>query len=192
VSIAVFAEAEVPADLRSQVLAMQNEAWPAPDTRSPESRVTHDPNLDPLSMLLVDGDRVLAALDILSKPLVHAGRGFRAGGLSTVVVRSPSRGMGFGRTLVAAAHDRMATDGFDLGLFTCDRPLRPFYELAGWRELPGTVIVGGTPQDPFPSDRPGLDKVTMADFFSTAARVAQDSFTRARIGLYPGEIDRLW
>ena len=86
----------------------------------------------------------------------------------------------------------MLTSGLDLGLFTCDRPLQGFYQCAGWQLLTGTVLVGGTPDAPFPSDQPGFDKVTMGDFFSAAARREHGLFLGARIGLYPGEIDRLW
>ncbi|EST21457.1 hypothetical protein N566_27460 [Streptomycetaceae bacterium MP113-05] len=86
----------------------------------------------------------------------------------------------------------MADSGLDVGLFTCDPPLRRFYEGAGWDALPGTVLIGGTPESPFPSDRPGFDKVTMAAFFSAAACRARPAFTGARIELYPGRIDCLW
>jgi hypothetical protein len=54
------------------------------------------------------------------------------------------------------------------------------------------VLVGGTPDAPFPSDQPGFDKVTMGDFFSAAARREHGLFLGARIDLYPGEIDKLW
>ena len=50
-------------------------------------------------------------------------------------------------------HEEMVSMGLDLGIFTCDRPLREFYQRAGWEELPGTVLVGGTPQEPFASDQ---------------------------------------
>lgn len=182
-------EAETPSDLRSQVLALQEEAWPGP---SPEGAAVHDPALRPRSMLLVDDGVVLAALDILFKELVHAGHRYDAGGLSTVVTRRDARGRGHGHRLVIAARESMAASGLDLGLFTCDRPLQGFYEGAGWRLLPGTVLVGGTRASPFPSDQPGFDKVTMAAFFSARARSHRSTFEHSRIELYPGEIDKLW
>ncbi|MCZ0971746.1 hypothetical protein O1L55_10350 [Streptomyces albulus] len=77
-----------------------------------------------------------------------------------------------------------------MGLFTCDRPLRAFYESAGWHHLPGTVLVGGTPQAPFPSDRPGFDKVTMADFFSPRARQAGPRSATAASRCTPGTSTR--
>ncbi|MGW9031557.1 hypothetical protein ACWGQ5_47600 [Streptomyces sp. NPDC055722] len=54
------------------------------------------------------------------------------------------------------------------------------------------MLIGGTPEVPFPSDRPGFDKVTMAAFFSAGSRQSEASFHDSRIELYPGEIDILW
>ncbi|RSN05887.1 GNAT family N-acetyltransferase [Nonomuraea sp. WAC 01424] len=185
-----FPEPDIPSDLLVQVRDLQQEAWPA--HTAPAGGPVHDPALSPRSMLLLDEDTVVAALDILSKPVTHAGRRFRAAGLSTVVTRKASRGRGHGRHLVRAAHEAIAAAGFDVALFTCDRPLQGFYESAGWQVIPGAVLVGGTPQAPFPSDLPGFDKVTMGDFLSPQGRAHRLSFHHARIDLYPGEIDRLW
>ncbi|GAA0676118.1 GNAT family N-acetyltransferase [Kitasatospora atroaurantiaca] len=184
-----FPEAEVPSELRAQVWALQEQAWPSCGS---DPGLSHDPALRPYSMLLVDGGRVLAALDVLGKELVHAGATYRARGLSTVVTDRAYQGRGHGRQLVAAARRRIEAGGADLGLFTCDRPLQGFYESAGWQPLPGTVLIGGTAEDPFPSDRPGFDKVAMAAFCSDRARAARESFRHTRIALYPGSIDRLW
>jgi len=184
-----FPEPATPADLRSQVVRLQDEAWPSTE---PPEQVGHDPALRPLSLLLVDGDTVLSALDILFKELRHAGQRYDAGGLSTVVTRQAVRRQGYGRQLVSAARERMLAMALDLGVFSCDRPQRPFYQSAGWQVLPGTVLVGGTPDAPFPSDQPGFDKLTMGCFFSAKARQNQQSFLGARIELYPGAIDKLW
>lgn len=168
------------------MLALHDEEWPS------EGGSGHDPALRPMSMLLIDGDVVLASLDILSKELDHAGRRYRASGLSAVVTRRDVRGRGHGHRLVTAATATMTGSDIDLGLFTCDRALRPFYESAGWELLAGTVVVGGTASAPFPSDQPGFDKVTMARFFSAVAREHRADFEDCRIELYPGDIDRLW
>jgi aminoglycoside 2'-N-acetyltransferase I len=181
-------EAELPAKLRAQVLNLHHQAWP---TDKPlELGPTHDPALQPVSMLLIDDGRVVAALDILSKEITHRGQRFAASGLSTVVTDEALRGRGYGSQLVEAAYRVIETSGVDLGIFTCDAPLQAFYERAGWRVLPGTVLIGGTTDAPFPSDQ--FDKVTMGDFFSVRAQRAQDTFVGSRIALYPGEIDKLW
>ncbi|MEV8093634.1 GNAT family N-acetyltransferase [Kitasatospora sp. NPDC085879] len=184
-----YPEAEVPAPLRAQVWALQEQAWP---TGGADPGTSHDPALDPRSMLLVDGSAVVAALDLLGKELEHGGEVFAARGLSAVVTDPGRRGRGHGLALVTAARARIAALGADLGLFTCDRPLIGFYERAGWEVLPGAVLIGGTPEEPFPSDRPGFDKAVLAGFFSAPARARRHGFDRARIALHPGTVDRLW
>lgn len=186
--IARFPEAEVPRDLRLQMLALQRQAWP--DDGPLEARPVHDPALRPESLLLVDGARVVAALDILSKRISHRCSSYDARGLSAVVTDESLRRRGHGRRLVEFARRAIADGGADLGIFTCDRPLQPFYEAAGWQALPGTVLVGGTASAPFPSDR--FDKVTLGCFFTAKAKRAESEFVGARIELHPGEIDRLW
>ncbi|MFC1432484.1 GNAT family N-acetyltransferase [Streptacidiphilus sp. N1-3] len=193
--ILAFAESDVPADLRAQALDLQQQAWPSASGEPEDSR--HDPALAPLCLFLLaddsdDARTVLASLDILSKRLTHQGRDYAASGLSRVVSSPAHRGRGHGRRLVAAARDTIERSGADLGLFTCDTPLRGFYESAGWQLLPGTALIGGTQEDPFPSDRPGFDKVTMAAFLTPHARAHAATFTGARIALHPGPIDRLW
>jgi aminoglycoside 2'-N-acetyltransferase I len=187
-------QAAVPAELRAQVAALEREAWPgpgdAPGIPAGDPPPRHDPALDPRSLLLVDDGRVLAALAILSKELDHAGQRYAASGLSTVVTAAAERRKGYGRRLVTAARTAIEGSGADLGLFTCDSSVAPFYEAAGWSILAGAVIVGGTPSDPLPSDR--FDKVTFATFLSDHARRHATTFVDARIALYPGEIDRLW
>jgi hypothetical protein len=170
------------------VRALHDEAWPGYKAES--DGPVHDPALQPVSMLLIDGGRVISALDILSKELTHRGHRFDASGLSTVVTGEDDRGRGHGRRLVEAGRAAIAASGADLGIFTCDSSLQAFYERAGWRLLPGAVLVGGTPEAPFPSDQ--FDKVTMASFFSPRARAHADTFAHSRIELYPGEIDKLW
>jgi aminoglycoside 2'-N-acetyltransferase I len=80
----------------------------------------------------------------------------------------------------------------DLGIFTCDRPLQPFYESAGWHVLPNTVLIGRTSDAAFLSDQPRFDKLTLAAFFTPTALEAAASFHNARIPLHPGEIHKLW
>lgn len=184
-----FPEHAVPPDLRRQVVRLQDQAWPS--GRPTDPAPWHDPSLRPLSVLLLQDDgRVLSALDILSKDIVHRALPYAASGISAMVTDPDVRGRGHGRRLAAAALEIMRASGADLGVFTCDRDLQPFYESAGWTHLAATVLVGGSPEHPYPSDQ--LDKVTMASFFSARARAASSSFVGSRIELYPGLIDTLW
>lgn len=186
--ILIFPEAEVPAELRRQVLALQQLAWPGEEPTG--LHAIHDPALAPLSLLLVENGRVLSALDILSKPLSHSGATLQASGISCMVTQPEDRSRGLGRLLAASARETMQANGADLGIFTCDRPLRRFYQACGWNELPGAVLIGGTPAAPFPSSQ--FDKATMACFFSAEAKRLAASFEHCEIALYPGAIDKLW
>lgn len=186
--ILIFPEAEVPAELRMQVLELQNLAWPGEPPTRPDP--IHDAALRPLSLLLVENHRVLSALDILSKQLSHAGEDFQASGISCMVTQPEDRSRGLGRLLAASARETMQANGADLGIFTCDRPLRRFYQGCGWSELPGAVLIGGTPASPFPSSQ--FDKATMAGFFSDKAKQMAARFEHCEIALYPGDIDKLW
>ncbi|MFJ9548983.1 GNAT family N-acetyltransferase [Streptomyces erythrochromogenes] len=182
-----FAEADVPAALAVQVAELEAAAWPG-------STPGHDPALAPRTLLLVDdAGTVAAALALLHKPIPLAGRTYRAAGLSAVVTRHALRGQGFGGRLVAAARAELAADpAVDLALFSCDRPLAPFYEAAGFAPLPGTVLVGGTPEDPLATDAPGFDKVVVAAFFTEAPAADRAAFTAVRVPLHSGSVDRLW
>ncbi|MFE7183788.1 GNAT family N-acetyltransferase [Streptomyces erythrochromogenes] len=182
-----FAEADVPAALAVQVAELEAAAWPG-------STPGHDPALAPRTLLLVDdAGTVAAALALLHKPIPLAGRTYRAAGLSAVVTRHALRGQGLGGRLVAAARAELAADpAVDLALFSCDRPLAPFYEAAGFAPLPGTVLVGGTPEDPLATDAPGFDKVVVAAFFTEAPAADRAAFTAVRVPLHSGSVDRLW
>lgn len=134
-----------------------------------------------------------ACLTLLRKEIRLAGATYRAAGLSAVVTRPDLRGRGLGGRLVTAARELLAADPeVDVALFSCDRELTPFYEAAGFERLPGTVLLGGTPADPLPSDRPGFDKSVLAAFFTPDPAATRAVFTAARIPLYPGPVDRLW
>jgi aminoglycoside 2'-N-acetyltransferase I len=188
VRIETHPEASVPLALRSQVVRLQDQAWP-PDHPS-GTAAWHDSLLAPVSMVMVVDDRVVAALDVLRKELDHAGERWAASGLSTVVTDEALRRHGYGTRLVLAAKAHIEASGADLCLFTCDPELLGFYERAGWEQLPGTVVVGGTREVPYPSD--ALGKVTLGAFFTARAEAARDAFIGARVGLYPGIIDLLW
>jgi len=183
VRLEVCPQAELTEPLRAERLRLHRQAWPE------STDADHDPALRPVCLLLRSGERLVASLDLLAKPVTHAGVRYAAAGLSAVVTDRAERGAGHGSRLVAEARRRIAAE-HDLGIFSCDPELVGFYAAAGWQPLPGTVLLGGTPADPLPSDR--LGKVVLAGFFSDRARAHAADFVNARIALYPGELDRLW
>ncbi|MEU7553875.1 GNAT family N-acetyltransferase [Streptomyces sp. NPDC044571] len=182
-AVLAYEEAALPPPLAAQIAALEAQAWPG-------ATPGHDPALAPRAMVLLDGaGAVAASLALLFKEIRHAGRTYRAAGLSAVVTRECARGRGYGGALVAAARTVLAADpAVDLVLFSCDRPLVPFYEAAGFVPLPGAVLVGGTPGEPLATDAPGFDKQVMADVRGGEV----SAFAGTRIALYPGPVDRLW
>ncbi|MER5933233.1 GNAT family N-acetyltransferase [Streptomyces sp. NPDC002054] len=187
--VRVWAEAEVPAGIARQIAELEAEAWPG-------ATPGHDPALAPRVMALVDEDGTVAAsLALLFKDIRHADRTYRAAGLSAVVTRSSLRGRGYGARLVTAARQEIVgSAAADVVLFSCDRPLVPFYSAAGFTPLPGSVLVGGTPEDPLTTADPGFDKVVLAAVPGPRSEGAVDLrlFTGVRIALYSGAVDRLW
>lgn len=152
----------------------------------------HDPAMVAYTITADAKGEVVAALDVLSATIEHAGRSYRAAGLSWVLTDPERRHEGHGSRLVAAALMHLRRQPIDLVIFTCDRPLEGFYRKAGFETLPGTVLVGGTREEPFASDQEGFDKVTVAAFVSAEARQHAADFTGARVGLYSGAVDKLW
>lgn len=183
-----YAEGDVPIALRRQVLAIQDEAWPSVDG-TPSRGLVHDPTLGPWSVLLVRDREVVAACDVLSMDLRHAGRTWRASGLSTLVTAPAARRQGHGLRMVRAAIDVAFARGAAVVLFTCDPPIVELYLRAGCRVLEGAVLIGGTRDDPLRSD--SLGKVVLAGFPPGRPDQA-DAFAHCDIALYPGPIDRLW
>jgi aminoglycoside 2'-N-acetyltransferase I len=192
IEIVAFDQHDPPSGYVMQVARLEATAWPVDTPLHSVAGPLHDPALRPVIMAVVDAGEIVASLALLYKKVRHAGLHFAAVGLSAVTTRTDVRGQGYGHALVTAAHQHVAASPADVGIFTCDRPLQAFYERAGWHVLPGTVLVGGTPEAPFRSDRPGFDKVAMGDFFSPLARAHRAAFLGADVEVYPGEIDRLW
>ncbi|MFD8978999.1 GNAT family N-acetyltransferase [Streptomyces sp. NPDC059564] len=184
-----YPQEALPPPLAAQIEATETRVWPG-------SAPGHDPALRPRVLLLVDdAGTVGASLALLHKEIPCGGRTRRAAGLSAVVTRPELRGQGLGGRLVAGARAALAADpAVDLALFSCDRPLAPFYEAAGFERLPGTVLVGGTPAEPLATDEPGFDKEVLAAFFAPGPEAGEDraALTGGRIPLHPGTVDRLW
>lgn len=140
-------------------------------------------------MLLVEGEQVLAYLAVPSKTIEHAGRTYRASGLSAVSTHPAHLRQGHAARLATAAREWIEASAADLGVFTCDPPLVPLYEGCGWVHMPTTVVVGGTRALPFRADT--LGKATLMGFFSPDAQAHRADFEGADVYLDLREGD-LW
>jgi len=190
VEIVSYPAGAVPPDLTRDLMALMRAEAPDAFTGERARRTTlHDPHLDPICFFGRHDGRLVSYAAVLRHVVAHAGEAYRACGLSWVHTSMPSRGRGFGRLVVDAATAFMVTGGTDLILFTCDPPLRRFYERSGYRCMEGSSLVGGTRARPFPSD--ALGKVTMMRFVSEKARRHRASFEGVPIWLELREGD-LW
>jgi GNAT superfamily N-acetyltransferase len=190
VELITYAERDLPSGLRRQVLEVMRAEWPtAFASEKADHERLHDPSQRPMCLLLIEGDRLISYAGVPRKRLEHAGETYNAYGLSGVLTHPAFRGRGHGRALIDAATAFMAADGADIGLFTCDPPLRHFYEGCGWTVLNNTPLIGGTRAKPFPSDT--LGKRTFARLFTARATAHRAAFEGAPIYLDLAEGD-LW
>ncbi len=188
--VLIVPQEELALDLKAQVIALLERAWPSGRGVEEQLRAPlHDPERRPLAALLIDGGVVVGYLAIPSATIRHRGRDYRASGLSAVVTHPERRRRGHGQRLVVAARAAIVAGGADLGLFTCDPPLVPFYVGCGWEAMPRTAVVGGTRERPFPAAP--LGKRTLMGFFSAHARAHRRDFEGATLQLELREGD-LW
>ena len=183
-------EAELSDDLLRQTLDALRAEWPGAFTvASAEQVELNDPALHAMIFsLLLDG-KLAGHVSVPRKTIEHRGEPYKAYALSGVLTVPAFRGKGYGEQVVRAATAFMEEDGADIGLFTCDPPLRAFYERSGWTLLEGASLVGGPRAKPFPSDT--LGKITFARFFSARAQARRNAFVGAAIRLELREGD-LW
>jgi GNAT superfamily N-acetyltransferase len=190
IEIIACTEAELSDDLKGQTLEALRVEWPdAFSGAKAECIQLNDPALHGMIFSLVVDGQLASHLSVPRKGIEHRGEPYKACGLSGVLTVPAFRGKGCGERTVRAATAFMEEDGVDVGLFTCDPPLRAFYERCGWTVLEGAWLVGGTRAKPFPSNT--LDKITFARFFSARAQVHENDFAGAAIWLELREGD-LW
>jgi GNAT superfamily N-acetyltransferase len=190
IEIIACLEEELTAGLRAQTLDALHVEWPSAFSGAQAERTELNfPALHAMIFSLVVDGQLASHLSVPRKSIEHRGESYQACGLSGVLTVPAFRGKGYGEQVVRAATEFMEEDGADIGVFTCDPPLRPFYERCGWTVLEGAALVGGTRAKPFPSDT--LGKITFARFFSARAQARKNDFAGTPIWLELREGD-LW
>lgn len=154
-----------------------------------EIRWPDNPDTNPVSFVHVSDSRVISHVAVQYKKLHHRGQAYRAFGLSEVLTRPSSRGLGFGTKLIQEAAAYIQTQEPDISVFTCKPELTSFYARGGWKYIEGACLVGGTKRKPFRSDSLGL--AVMLRLHSAAARKRRQDFERADLYLELGE-NMLW
>lgn len=170
---------------QEQVARLLDRVWPPQpgDAVGP----LHNPALQPLALRLLRGGELVAYAAVLSQCVEVAGEGYLAQGLSCVACDPALQGQGLGGKVVAAATARMAASGADIGVFTCDPELLPFYRRHGWGEAPGVLLRGSLDAAAINSRDAG--KHVLLRLWSARAQAHAADFGQAGIvlGLPPGE-----
>ena len=172
-----FASAELPADLRCQILSFMRVAWWEGFTGALRRRdwiITEEDH--PVHLVLVEGTILVAHLGVVWKNLDHAGTTYRTYGLTGVFTYPTFRREGHGARLVAAGTDYIRRSDADVGMFHCAPALRDFYARAGWIPIDGaTTLIGRR-------DAPDVvDEVMMMQFLSERGRAGRADFARVPV-----------
>lgn len=185
-----FPQEDCPAPLKAQILALMRREWPqAFEGISGEAPWPDNPRSHPTSFVLLDDDTLISHVAVPWKHIQHAGQTYKAFGLSEVMTHPSYRHQGFGLQLVKEATTFIQKNDPDVGLFTCQPALLPFYTQTGWEHLQNTNLIGGTRERPFRSDSLGLS--TLGRFFSDKARQHRSEFEGTDVYLELGE-KMLW
>lgn len=168
--------------LRQQIQDLQALAWPE-FAGAPWPSKEHV-----ASFCLFRQGRLAAHVAVVGTEIVYKGVAYSVCGIAEVVTHPDARRDGCALRLLRLAEGHIRCRA-DLCLFTCQPALVPLYEKAGWQPRPGLCLVGGTQEEPFPSDSLGL--ATMVGLYSEKARTHQEDFTDGRVFLGLG-VGELW
>lgn len=168
---------ELPDVFRWQATAFIRTQWPT--VGGGAVRETYPVELEPLHVVLADGDLLLGYAGIVRLRLPHDGQDWLVDALGRVFTFPGARGSGRGRRLVDAATDAVRTGGADLGALLCEPSLRPFYASSGWTAVgPGVLISAGSGAPAFPVPGP-----TMLLAVSARARASWSSFEQVPLSV---------
>ncbi|WP_338124995.1 GNAT family N-acetyltransferase [Paenibacillus dendritiformis] len=174
--------------MAEQLISMMRQEWPqvfeGETIRWPDNLDTN-----PVSFVYLSDSSVLSHVAVLNKTLQHQSQAYRAFGLSEVLTRPSSRGLGLGTKLIQEAAAYIEAQEPDISVFSCKPELTSFYARGGWEHFEGACLVGGTRHKPFRSDSLGL--AVMLRLHSASARERRQAFERGDLNLELGE-NMLW
>jgi len=184
-----YVQADCPSYIRTQIIQLLRIEWPHTYRNDKADWPTESAELNPTSFVLMDNGMVLSHAAVPRKTIEHCGKNYLAFGLSSVVTRQALRRKGFGHRIIECATNYMKQENADLGVFTCDSHLAPFYTFSGWEVAYNVPLIGGTIEKPFPSDKIG--KLTIIQFFSEKAMKYREEILSRPIYIELGE-GKLW
>ena len=170
-------------ELREQILALEDRAWPSL-RGAPWPQREHR-----VSLCGKENGLLIAHAAVAAAALSYKGQSYRAFGLCEVVVAPEYRGRGLALALIAAARETMQREGADLCVLTCEPELCGLYTRAGGRQMDRLSVCGGTAPGALHSDSLGL--CTLLSLFSPKAVSHQSDFACGEL-ILPLEEGDLW
>ena len=102
------------------------------------------PEFNPVHVVLMDDDFLVAHTEVVSMNWQHVGIDYQAYGISSVFVYPDYRNMGHGLRIVQSATEYILQQpDADIGMFWCAPELRGFYLHTGWEHIEGAVTMLG-------------------------------------------------
>jgi GNAT superfamily N-acetyltransferase len=145
--IRVYAPDDLPPTVRYQILSFLR-VW---DTvgfvgRWRGRRWISRPEFNPIHVVLMDDDFVVAHAEVVSGAFQHNDIEYTAYGLSAVFVYPDYRGLGHGVGIVQSATETIIQQSdADIGLLWCAPELREFYLRSGWaHQVTAITLLGDT------------------------------------------------
>jgi GNAT superfamily N-acetyltransferase len=186
VELLTYPTEQLPPIWKWQILSFLRMMWPDGFVGENQWRdwITK-PEDHPVSLMLVEGDLLIAHVNVVWKELHHANQYFKTYGLTGVFTYPALRGQGYGLRLVQHATEYIDSQDADIALFNCDAALVPFYQRAGWQhQLEAQTLIG-------PANNPEvvIDETLMMRFISPHGQRYQTAFRSATV--YFGS-DSMW
>jgi hypothetical protein len=170
--LVTFADDELPADLRCQILSFHRLVWPEDFCGDDRLRRWIQPaRFHPVHVAIVDEGVLVSYAGVVWKCLAHEEQTFKIYGLSGVLTYPMFRHQGYGSQVVEAATAIIRASDADIGLFVCLPHLSGFYAASGWIPMGNAVLRSG----PRSIAQPTRERVMM-EFFSPKGKRARPSF----------------
>ena len=141
----IYAPDDLPPTVRYQILSFLR-VW---DTegfvgRGRGRRWISRPEFNPVHVVLLDDDFVVAHAEVVSGTFRHNGIAYNVYGISAVFVYPDYRELGHGVGVVQSATGVIAQQtAADIGLLWCAPELRGFYLRCGWTHVEGAITLLG-------------------------------------------------
>jgi aminoglycoside 2'-N-acetyltransferase I len=168
----IFPQKEIPPYLKIQILSFLRIMWPKGFVGKFRLRdwISAE-DVHGFSILLVENNILISHTEVVWKYLDHAGKTYKAYGLSGVFTYPDFQRQGYGKRLVRKGTEYIDQSDADIGMFHCDKKLKDFYKDFGWIPMETAVTYIGDKNHPVISD-----ELLMMRFLSAHGKQGRPDF----------------